>query len=116
MDGMMMETVSAHIDGFARERLPPRDQWPEFRFTLPQLRYPARLNCASVLLDRNLAARADHPALVTPAETLTYGQLAERVNRIAHVLVNRTGLVPGNRVLLRGANTAWMVAAYFAVL
>ncbi len=116
MDGMMMETVSAHIDGFARERLPPRDQWPEFRFTLPQLRYAARLNCASVLLDRNLAARADHPALVTPAETLTYGQLAERVNRIAHVLVNRTGLVPGNRVLLRGANTAWMVAAYFAVL
>ncbi|SDC44993.1 AMP-binding protein [Belnapia rosea] len=116
MDGMMMETASAHIDGFARERLPPRDQWPEFRFTLPRLRYPARLNCASVLLDANLATRADHPALVTPAETLTYGQLAERVNRIAHVLVNRTGLVPGNRVLLRGANTAWMVAAYFAVL
>jgi 2-aminobenzoate-CoA ligase len=116
MDGMMMETVSAHIDGFARERLPPHDQWPEFRFALPQLRYPARLNCASVLLDRNLAARADHPALVTPAETLSYAQLAERVNRIANLLVNRTGLVPGNRVLLRGANTAWMVAAYFAVL
>ncbi|WP_043363061.1 benzoate-CoA ligase family protein [Belnapia sp. F-4-1] len=116
MDGMMMETVSAHVDGFARERLPPREQWPEFRFTLPQLRYPPRLNCASVLLDGNLAARADHPALVTPAETLTYAQLAERVNRIANVLVHRTGLVPGNRVLLRGANTAWMVAAYFAVL
>ncbi len=116
MDGMMMETVSAHIDGFARERLPPHDQWPEFRFALPQLRYPARLNCASVLLDRNLAARADHPALVTPAETLSYAQLAERVNRIANLLVNRTGLVPGNRVLLRGANTTWMVAAYFAVL
>ncbi|WP_236037379.1 benzoate-CoA ligase family protein [Belnapia arida] len=116
MDGMMMETVSAHADGFARERLPPREMWPEFRFTLPQLRYPARVNCAGVLLDGNLARRADHPALVTPTETLTYAQLAERVNRIANVLVHRTGLVPGNRVLLRGANTAWMVAAYFAVL
>ncbi|MBL6455152.1 benzoate-CoA ligase family protein [Belnapia sp. T6] len=111
-----METPSAHLDDFARDGLPPRDQWPEFRFTLPQLHYPARLNCATALLDRNLATRADHPALVTPAETLTYAQLAERVNRIANVLVNRTGLVPGNRVLLRGANTAWMVAAYFAVL
>lgn len=116
MDGMTMETVSAHVDGFARERLPPREQWPDFRFNLPQLRYPARLNCVSVLLDGNLAARADHPALVTRAEVLTYAQLAERVNRIANVLVHRTGLVPGNRVLLRGANTAWMVAAYFAVL
>jgi 2-aminobenzoate-CoA ligase len=74
------------------------------------------LNCAVELLDRNLAARGDHPALVTPAETLTYRQLAERVNRIANVLVGKLGLVPGNRVLLRSANNAWMTAAYLAVL
>jgi 2-aminobenzoate-CoA ligase len=114
--GVPNEAPSAHLDSFARDNLPPRAQWPELRFTLPQLRYPARLNCATELLDRNLATRGDHPAMVTPAETLTYRQLAERVNRIAHVLVHRQGLVPGNRVLLRGANTAWMVAAYFAVL
>jgi 2-aminobenzoate-CoA ligase len=116
MDGMGFEARSAHQDGFARDNLPPRALWPEFRFTLPQLQYPARLNCAAALLDANLATRADHPALVTPTEVLTYAQLAERVNRTAHVLVHRLGLVPGNRVLLRGANTAWMVAAYFAVL
>ncbi|MBK1659423.1 benzoate-CoA ligase family protein [Paracraurococcus ruber] len=119
MDGMGFEigdTRSAHLDSFARDNLPPREAWPELRFTLPQLRYPARLNCAVELLDRNLATRAGHPAVVTAAETLTYAQLAARVNRIAHVLVHRQGLVPGNRVLLRGANTAWMVAAYFAVL
>jgi 2-aminobenzoate-CoA ligase len=108
---------SAHLDPFPRDNLPPRDQWPEFRFDLPELRYPPRLNCATELLDRNIErGRGDHPAIVTPAETLTYRQLAERVDRLANVLVHRLGLVPGNRVLLRGANNAWMVAAYFAVL
>ena len=100
------------MDSFARDRLPPREEWP----VLTPLPYPERLNCATALLDANLAARADHPALVTPAETLTYAELAVRVNRIANVLVHRLGLVPGNRVLLRSANNAWMVAATFAVL
>jgi 2-aminobenzoate-CoA ligase len=108
---------SAHLDPFPRDNLPPRDQWPEFRFDLPELRYPPRLNCATELLDRNIErGRGDHPAIVTPAETLTYRQLAERVDRLANVLVHRLGLVPGNRVLLRGANNAWMVACHFAVL
>ena len=107
---------SAHLDSFARDNLPPRGQWPDFLFTLPRLQYPPRLNCAAALLDRAVAeGRGDHPAVVTPAETLTYRALRERVNRIAGVLVRRLGLVPGNRVLLRGANNAWMLAAYFAV-
>jgi len=120
MDGMMTQTAlspSAHLDGFARDNLPPREQWPVFLLDRPEFQYPPRLNCASELLDRNLErGRGDHPAVITPAETLTYRQLAERVNRIANVLVQRLGLVPGNRVLLRSANNAWMVAAYFAVL
>ncbi len=106
---------SAHLDQFTADYLPPRDQWPEFP-GLDSLAYPARLNCAVELLDRNLAARADHIAIQSPNETLTYAQLAERVNRIANVLVHKMWLVPGNRVLLRGPNSAWMVAAYFAVL
>jgi 2-aminobenzoate-CoA ligase len=100
------------MDSFARDRLPPKEDWP----ALAPLPYPTRLNCATELLDANLAARADHPAVVTPAETLTYAGLARRVNRIANVLVRRLGLVPGNRVLLRSVNNAWMVAAHFAVL
>jgi 2-aminobenzoate-CoA ligase len=108
---------SAHVDSFARDNLPPREAWPDFLLDRPEFRYPARLNCAVELLDRNIErGRGDHPALVTPAETLTYGQLGERVNRIANVLVQQLGFVPGNRVLLRSANNAWMVAAYFAVL
>jgi 2-aminobenzoate-CoA ligase len=110
-------TPTAHVDSFARDNLPPPSLWPVFRFDLPELRYPLRLNCATELLDRNVeAGRGDHPAVVTPAETLTYRELAERVNRIANVLTRDLGLVPGNRVLLRSANNAWMVACYFAVL
>ncbi|WP_372622727.1 AMP-binding protein [Falsiroseomonas sp.] len=108
---------SAHLDSFCRDNLPPREQWPVFLLDRPEFRYPARLNCAVELLDRNIdSGRGDHPAIVTPAETLTYRQLAERVNRIANALVSRLGLVPGNRVLLRSANNAWMVASCFAVL
>ena len=57
-----METKSAHVDSFARDNLPPREQWPEFRFTLPALQYPARLNCVSELLDRHVAdGHGDRP-------------------------------------------------------
>ena len=119
MDGVSTEGLapSAHLDSFCRDNLPPHAQWPQFLLDRPEFHYPARLNCTVELLDRNIArGRGEHPAIVTPAETLTYRELAERVNRIANVLVSRRGLVPGNRVLLRSANTAWMVAAYFAVL
>ena len=35
---------SAHRDTFARDNLPPKGQWPEFKFDLPELQYPERLN------------------------------------------------------------------------
>jgi 2-aminobenzoate-CoA ligase len=104
-------------DSFARDNLPPRDLWPDLIFTRPELQYPARLNCVSVLLDAWMARGwTDRQCLLSPTETLTYSQLQARVNRIAHVLVNRLGLEPGGRVLLRAANTPMMVASYLAVL
>src|ERR1700758_3566312 len=110
-------TPSAHVDTFARDNLPPRDQWPDFRFTLPELHYPERLNCITEFVDRWIAeGHGDRPCLISPAETLTYGQLAGRVNRIANVLTRDLGMVPGNRVLLRSPNSPMMVAAYFAVI
>ena len=42
---------TAHVDTFARDNLPPQEQWPEFLFELPELHYPARMNCAAELLD-----------------------------------------------------------------
>jgi 2-aminobenzoate-CoA ligase len=108
---------SGHVDTFARDNLPPREQWPEFRFDLPELQYPERLNCVTEWVDRWIAAgEGARTCLISPAETLTYAQFHERVNRIANVLTRDLGLVPGNRVLLRGPNNPMMVAAYFAVI
>ncbi|MFJ5772702.1 AMP-binding protein [Streptomyces sp. NPDC093094] len=104
---------SAHLDTFARDHLPPREQWPQLRFDLPELRYPERLNCAAELLH---GPPGEHPVFHTPDETWTYGELRARVDRIAHVLTGVLGVVPGNRVLLRGPTTPWLAACWLAVL
>ena len=108
---------TGHVDTFARDNLPPRAQWPEFKFDLPELQYPERLNCVTQWVDRWVeAGQGGRPCLLSPTETLTYAQLHERMNRIANVLTRDLGMVPGNRVLLRGPNNPMMVAAYFAVI
>jgi 2-aminobenzoate-CoA ligase len=108
---------TAHTDTFARDNLPPREQWPDLVFSRPELQYPERLNCCTAFLDRWVdEGRGDEICVLSPTETLTYGQLQERVNRICNVLVQKLGFVPGNRVLLRSANNPMMVAAYLAVL
>ena len=110
-------TPSAHRDTFARDNLPARGEWPEFVFGLPELSYPERLNCASELLDRWIAAgQGERPCLISPTQSWSYAQLAERVNRIANALTRDLGFVPGNRVLLRGLNSPMVVAAHFAVI
>ncbi|MGE3871672.1 MAG: benzoate-CoA ligase family protein [Parvibaculaceae bacterium] len=107
---------SAYADTFARDHLPPAAEWPDLIFELPDYRYPDRLNCVTELLDRRLATGSDRPCLITATEILTYGALAERVNRIANVLVRDLGLESGLRVLLRSANNPQFVAAYLAVM
>ncbi|TLS43035.1 2-aminobenzoate-CoA ligase [Streptomyces montanus] len=107
-------TPGAHVDTFARDHLPPPDQWPELRFELPELRYPERLNCAVELLDH---AAPERPVFRTASgDVWTYGELRARVDGIAHVLTSGLGVVPGNRVLLRGPTTPWLAACWLAVL
>jgi 2-aminobenzoate-CoA ligase len=110
-------TPSAHVDTFARDNLPPQDQWPELLFERPELRYPARMNCAAELVDHHVAAgRGGRIALRAPDGACSYLQLAAQANRIAHVLVSEMGLAPGNRVLLRGPNNPMMAACWLAVM
>ncbi len=105
------------MDGFARERLPPPEQLPSFRFDLPELQFPPRLNCVAELLDKAVAqGDGDRPCLIGTGIEWTYAQLQQQVNRIARVLVGRMGLVPGNRVLLRGANSPMLAACFLAVM
>lgn len=108
---------TSHVDGFARERLPPPHLWPEFRFDLPELQYPERINCGVVLLDDAVReGHGDRVALYSDSGVWTYAQLLERSNRIANVLVKDMGVVPGNRVLLRGPNNPTLVACWLAVM
>jgi 2-aminobenzoate-CoA ligase len=109
---------SAHVDTFCREHLPPGDAWPEMIFELPEVRYADRLNCATELLTAVIAELGpERPCLLTPGgQSWTYGELERTVNRIATVLTRDLGVVPGNRVLLRGPNNPWLVACWFAVL
>jgi 2-aminobenzoate-CoA ligase len=108
---------SAHIDTFARDHLPPRELWPQFIFTRPELQYPPRLNCVVQFLDRWVdLGRGHDPCIVSPEINYSYSELQQLVNRIANVLVDHLGLVLGGRVLLRSANNPMMVATYLAVL
>lgn len=104
---------SAHVDTFARDNLPPVDQQPDF--LLDGFHYPDYLNAAveltDVMVDKGFG---DHTALIGNGRRRTYKELTDWSNRLAHVLVEDYGVVPGNRVLIRSANNPAMVACWLA--
>ncbi len=108
---------SLHRDAFARENLPPEDQWPVFEFSLPQLLRSDPFNCGQWLLDEALAEVApEKPVILDENARWSYAELAAQTNRLCHVLTEELGIVPGNRVLLRGGNSALMFALWLAVM
>ncbi|WIT10501.1 AMP-binding protein [Paucibacter sediminis] len=111
-------SYTAHVDTFARDNLPPADQWPELIFDGPGLQFPARLNCATELLDRwvEREGQGERLCMQAPGLRWSYADLQAQANRIAHVLVQDLGVQPGNRVLLRGANTPMLAACWFAIM
>ncbi len=104
---------SAHVDTFARDNLPPFDQWPELILDRPEFQYPERLNIAVELTDRNVAKGfGDRVALIGNGRRRTYKELTDWSNRLAHALVENYGVKPGNRVLIRSGNNPALVAAW----
>ncbi len=113
--------LTAHVDTFVRDNLPPKRQWPQLVFELPELRYPKRLNCAAELLDKMVAqGHGERTVIRTLSEgntySCTYRQLLHRANQIARVLTEDMELEPGNRVLLRAPNNPMMAACWLAVV
>ena len=100
-------------DSFVRDRLPPPELLPEFRFDLPELQYPERLNAAEELLKGGAPGSL---AVANNHGRWTYADLDDFSGRIARLLVEEHGLIPGNRVLLRGPNGYTMFAAWLGVL
>jgi 2-aminobenzoate-CoA ligase len=106
---------SAHVDTFARDNLPPFDQWPDLILERPEFQYPKQLNIAVELTDR-LVERGcgDRVALIGNGRRRTYKELTDWSNRLAHALVENYGIEPGNRVLIRSGNNPALVAAWLA--
>jgi len=112
-----LEVATAHVDRFVLDGLPPAEHWPEIRLDESLYCYPDRLNAADVLLDGAIERGwGSRPCMGLGDDVWTYAEVADCANRLAAVLVDDYGIVPGNRVLLRGPNAPWMVAAWCAVL
>lgn len=93
--------------------LPPKDFMPGNIKVLPELEYPATLNLAEMLLDRNISERGDKVAIYHEAERITYRELQARVNRFANALRD-LGVCKGDRVVLRSFNIPEYVVWNFA--
>ena len=113
----MLPSNSVQTDQFVHDRLPLPEDRPEMRYDLPELCIAQQANLVDVLLDqvktRNLM---DKPFLRSDKITLTYQDASERINCIAQVLTEDFGLMPGNRVMLRGGNSIGMALAWLGVV
>lgn len=113
---------SSHIDNFTRDNLPPQELQPVFIFDKPEVQYPELINAGVELVDKNIQFGngdkfAIHGRGITGEKSSwTYKELLTKVDQIAHVMTKEMGLVPGNRILLRGANSPMMAASLLAAL
>ncbi len=104
---------TAHTDTFSRDNLPPASLWPEF--LLDGFNYPDYVNVGVELTDHMVEQGfGDNTALIGNGRHRTYKELTDWTNRLAHVLVEDLNIQPGNRVLIRSANTPAMVACWLA--
>ena len=114
---MAAQTDSSQIDSFVRDRLPGADQLPQLRFDTPEVAFPAQINLVDALFQRAEKGGHSHRAFLRSSRiTFTYKEVHERVNCIAELLIDDHRLVPGNRVLLRGANSIGLALAWLAVV
>lgn len=99
-----------------KEFLPPIELWPEL--PLPEALRPRteRLNLTEELLEWHIReGRADCTAIYFEDEKISYGEIAQKVNRFGNSLL-RLGVRPRDRVGLRVTNRPEAIIANFAIL
>ena len=112
-----MAHPSAQPDHFVHDRLPPAQALPTLRYDTPELQIPEQANLVQALFDQaERAGHGDRPLLRGPQRTYSYREARTEAARIAELLTKEHGLVPGNRVLLRGGNTVEMALAWLGVV
>lgn len=109
---------SGHVDQHIRSLLPPPDRWPVFDYSGIRLADCSDyLNAGATLIDSAIAAGyGDKAAYHYEGETWSFRRVLAWSERIARVLVEDYGLITGNRVLLRSANTPMLIACWLGVL
>jgi 2-aminobenzoate-CoA ligase len=109
--------MNHYHDNFAHDKLPALKLQPEYLFDHPDFEFPENLNCVAPLLDIHIKeGRGNQIAIRTFDSVWTYQDLYNKANQIANYLIDDTGFVSGNRVLIRSANNPMFVASWFAVL
>jgi 2-aminobenzoate-CoA ligase len=113
----MTTSHTAQTDRFVHDRLPPPEQRAQMRYDLPELRIAGQVNLVDALFaEIEAQGLINNPFLRSDKITLTYADTSDRINRIAQVLTEDFGLIPGNRVLLRGGNSIGMALAWLGVV
>ena len=112
-----LSSDSAQTDRFVHDRLPPPEQRANLRYDLPELRIADQANLVDVLFGQiKTRGMLDATFLRSDSLVLSYAEAHLRISSIAQVLTENFGLVPGNRVLLRGGNSIGMALAWLGVV
>lgn len=101
------------VDRFAYDGLPDVSRLAHNPFTeFPRLKG----NCTTLFLEKNIeSGNGSEIALISENHNITFFELVSLVNQAAHELVDRFGIQSGNRVLLRGYNSAAFAVYWLAI-
>jgi acyl-coenzyme A synthetase/AMP-(fatty) acid ligase len=108
--------MNCHVDTFVKDRYPEQSHLPELILDPHLIDLRTHINAAVALLDDTIERGHGHRTAVVADDGIwTFSQLLEDVSR-ASAVFQAAGVVPGNRILLRGPNNGWLVIAWLATL
>ncbi|MCP3674696.1 MAG: AMP-binding protein [Gammaproteobacteria bacterium] len=111
-----MRQEQTPFDNFVTDHLPAEQQCPDF-INMDCVNNNQPFNCAVELLDNAITeGYGEKVAIYSLSANWTYKELLEKTNKIARVLTEDLGLIPGNRVLIRSKNNLMLAACWLAII